>query len=126
MMQPTEGDLEDPYIGPHLTDALRGQHISARDRVRIVKIIRDRFYSEGGARKEMFERFNGTPLFLIKLLTMQRVEFGLDGPLVNLARQVCGFGDDADIIANAAAELEKTSDKTALPDYVRQQDGRTI
>ena len=125
MMQPTEGDLNDPYIGPHLADAFRGTHISARDKMRIVKIIRDRFYSEAGARKEMFERFNGTPLFLIKLLTMQRVEFALDGPLVDLARKVCGFGDDANIIANAAIEAEKTDNKTALPDYIRQQDARS-
>jgi len=125
MMQPTEGDLDDPYIGPHLADALRGTNISARDKMRIVKIIRDRFYSEAGARKEMFERFNGTPLFLIKLLTMQRVEFSLNGPLVDLARKVCGFGDDADIIANAMLESSTAGQGSAVPDYIRQQDAHS-
>lgn len=126
MMQPTEGDLDDPYIGPHLADALRGKSISARDRMKIVKVIRDRFFSEGGARKEAFEKFNGTPLFLIKLLTMNRVEFSLDGPLVELARQVCGLGDDSDIIAKAIEEKERSEKKTPLPDYVRKQDVETV
>ena len=30
------------------------------------------------AELEIFERFNGTPVFLIKLLTMQRVEYSVD------------------------------------------------
>lgn len=126
MMQPTEGDLDDPYIGPHLADALRGTKISARDRMKIVKVIRDRFFSEAGARKEAFEKFNGTPLFLIKLLTMNRVEFALDGPLVELARQVCGLGDDSSLVAAAAAERERAKDKKPLPDYVRGQDVKTV
>ena len=126
MMQPTEGDLEDPYIGPHLADALRGKHISARDRMKIVKVIRDRFFSEGGARKEAFEKFNGTPLFLIKLLTMNRIEFSLDGPLVDLARKVCGLGDDSEIIANAVVERKNSEQKQPLPDYIRKQDVETV
>ena len=125
MMQPTEKDLDDAYIGPHLADALRGKHISARDRMKIVKVIRDRFFSEAGARKEAFEKFNGTPLFLIKLLTMNRVEFSLDGPLVDLARRVCGIGDDSELIANAEGERAATATKQPLPDYVRRQDVQT-
>ena len=35
----------------------------------------------------MFEKFNGTPLYLINLLTMQRTEYQVDGPLTELARQ---------------------------------------
>ncbi len=126
MMQPTERDLDDEYIGPYLADALRGKNISARDRMKIVKVIRDRFFTEGGARKDAFEKFNGTPLFLIKLLTMDRVEFSLDGPLVELARRVCGFGDDSDIIANAAAERARTEKKRPLPEYIRKQDVQTV
>lgn len=126
MIQPTEGDLDDPYIGPHLADALCGRHISARDRMKIFKVIRDRFYSEAGGRKEIFERFNGTPLFLIKLLTMYRVEYSIDGPLVELARQVCGVGDENDIIANAAKERKMAEAKQPLPDYIRGQDADTV
>jgi len=126
MMQPTEGDLDDEYIGPYLADALRGKNISARDRMKIVKVIRDRFFTEGGARKDAFEKFNGTPLFLIKLLTMDRVEFSLDGPLVELARRVCSLGDDSDIIANATAERARTEKKRPLPEYIRKQDVQTV
>lgn len=36
----------------------------------------------------MFEKFNGTPLYLINLMTMQRTEYQVDGPLTELARQV--------------------------------------
>ena len=41
----------------------------------------------------MFEKFNGTPLWVIKLLTMQRVEYQVDGPLTQLARDALGLGD---------------------------------
>ena len=37
------------------------------------------------------------PLYLIKLLTMQRTEYQVDGPLTELARQVLGFGDTAEL-----------------------------
>ena len=122
MIQPTEQDFDDPYIGPHLADALRGPNIAARDRMRIFKAIRDRFYSEAGARHEIFERFNGTPVFLIKLLTMERVEYAIDGPLVDLARRICGFGDSDDLIQRAKAERARSAAKQPLPEYVRRQD----
>ena len=41
----------------------------------------------------MFEKFNGTPIYLINMLTMQRTEYHVDGPLTELAREVLGFGD---------------------------------
>ena len=126
MLQPTKGDLDDEYIGPHLSDALRGRHISARDRMKIVKVIRDRFYSEAGARHEIFERFNGTPLFLIKLLTMQRVEYAVDGPLVELARDVCGLGDANELIARATEERKSAEEKQPRPDYIKGQDVATM
>jgi 4-hydroxyphenylacetate 3-monooxygenase len=122
MIQPTEQDFDDPYIGPHLADALRGPSIAARDRMRIFKAIRDRFYSEAGARHEIFERFNGTPVFLIKLLTMDRVEYAIDGPMVDLARRICGFGDSAELIQRAKAERARSEHKRPLPEYVRRQD----
>ena len=126
MMQPTEADLDDEYIGPQLANALRGPHISARDKMKIVKVIRDRFYSEAGARHEIFERFNGTPVFLIKLLTMQRVEYAIDGPLVELARKVCDLGDIEELVKRADAERQKIVEIRDKPDYIKRQDVETV
>lgn len=88
MIQPTKKELDHPYIGPKLSEALRGAEISAVDRIRIFRQISERFLTEWGNRHEMFEKFNGTPLYLINLLTMQRTEYQVDGPLTELARQV--------------------------------------
>ena len=126
MMQPTEADLDDDYIGPQLSNALRGPHISARDKMKIVKVIRDRFYSEAGARHEIFERFNGTPVFLIKLLTMQRVEYAIDGPLVDLARKVCDLGDIEELVKRADAERQNIVEIRAQPEYIKGQDVETV
>ena len=126
MMQPTEADLDDEDIGPQLANALRGPNISARDKMKIVKVIRDRFYSEAGARHEIFERFNGTPVFLIKLLTMQRVEYALDGPLVDLARKVCDLGDIDDLVRRADEERQKIVEVRDKPEYIKGQDVATI
>jgi hypothetical protein len=88
VIQPTKKELDYPYIGPKLSEALRGAEISAVDRIRIFRQISERFLTEWGNRHEMFEKFNGTPLYLINLLTMQRTEYQVDGPLTELARQV--------------------------------------
>ncbi len=61
-----------------------------------------------GGRHEMFEKFNGTPLYLINLLTMQRTEYQVDGPLTEFARAVLGFGDTAEL-GWRAQEAEKES-----------------
>ena len=71
--------------------------MSAIDRIKIFRQISERYLTEWGARQEMFEKFNGTPLYLIKLLTMQRTEYQIDGPLTELARDVLGLGVAADI-----------------------------
>jgi len=88
VMAPTRADFDRPYLGPKLEEALRGSAISARDRVSIFRQISERYLTQWGARNEMFEKFNGTPLYLVKLLTMQRTEYQVDGPLTDLARQV--------------------------------------
>jgi hypothetical protein len=54
----------------------------------------------------MFEKFNGTPLYLTKLLTMQRMEYQVDGSLTQLARDVLGFGD-AEELARRAEEAQR-------------------
>ncbi len=83
--------MDDPYIGPKLAEALRGAEISAYDRIKIFRQISERFLSEWGNRHEMFEKFSGTPLYLINLLTMQRTEYQVDGPLTELARKSVGI-----------------------------------
>ena len=80
VIQPTRRELDDPYLGPKLAEALRGAEISAEDRIKIFRQISERFLTEWGSRHEMFEKFNGTPLYLINLLTMQRTEYQVDGP----------------------------------------------
>ena len=95
MVSPTDADLDDPYLGPHLTKALAGTAISARDRTKIFKVIRDRYLSETGTRNQVFERLNGTPLVVLRFLTLQRMEYSVDGPMAELARNVCGVGDSA-------------------------------
>ncbi|MGD9985789.1 4-hydroxyphenylacetate 3-hydroxylase family protein [Pseudonocardia sp.] len=126
VMAPTKADFDHPYIGPKLEEALRGSGISARDRVSIFRQISERYLTQWGARHEMFEKFNGTPLYLVKLLTMQRTEYQIDGPLTDLARQVLGFGD-TEALAARAAEAEQRSHYASVrypPAYAREQDVR--
>jgi 4-hydroxyphenylacetate 3-monooxygenase len=120
-------DFDDPYLGPKLHEVFKGPGISAIDRTKIFKLIHERFLTEWGTRKEMFEKFNGTPLYLIKLLTMQRTEYQIDGPLTELARDILGIGSVAEI-AERAAEADRTSNYASAahqPDYARAQDQRT-
>jgi 4-hydroxyphenylacetate 3-monooxygenase len=126
VIQPTRRELDDPYLGPKLAEALRGAEISAHDRIKIFRQISERFLTEWGSRHEMFEKFNGTPLYLINLLTMQRTEYQVDGPLTELARQVLGFGDTAEL-GKRAAEAEKAAHYANVrfqPEYAKAQDVR--
>jgi aromatic ring hydroxylase len=126
VIQPTKRELDDPYIGPKLQEALKGSHMSARDRIGIFRQISERYLTEWGARHEMFEKFNGTPLYLIKLLTMQRMEYQVDGPLTQLARDVLGFGD-AEELARRAEEAQRDAAYANVryqPEYAREQDVR--
>ncbi|GAC1534369.1 MAG: 4-hydroxyphenylacetate 3-monooxygenase, oxygenase component [Marmoricola sp.] len=124
VIQPTKKELDDPYIGPKLAEALKGAEISAHDRIKIFRQISERYLTEWGARHEMFEKFNGTPLYLINLLTMQRTEYQVDGPLTELAREVLGFGD-TEALSKRAEEAEKASHYANVryqPEYARDQD----
>ncbi|MFD9667304.1 4-nitrophenol 4-monooxygenase/4-nitrocatechol 2-monooxygenase oxygenase component [Rhodococcus sp. NPDC059968] len=126
VMSPTKADFDHPFLGPRLEEALRGTSISARDRVAIFRQISERYLTQWGARHEMFEKFNGTPLYLVRLLTMQRTEYQVDGPLTDLARQVLGFGD-TEALAARAAEVEQKSNWASVayqPEYAREQDVR--
>jgi len=87
VIQPTSRELDDPYLSVKLAEALRaltaealqGSDTSARDRLKIFRQISERFLTEWGSRHEMFEKFNGTPLYLINLLTMQRTSIAWMG-----------------------------------------------
>ena len=85
-------------------------------------MIHERFLSEWGARHAMFEKFNGTPLHLIRLLTMQRVEYQADGPLAELAREICGLGDVGDLALRLDEEKADYPSIRVRPDYVKAQD----
>ncbi|TDL75848.1 4-hydroxyphenylacetate 3-hydroxylase [Rhodococcus qingshengii] len=124
VVYPTKAEFDDEYIGPKLEQALKGNGISARDRVKIFRLIHERFLTAHGARHEMFEKFNGTPLHMVQLLTMQRTEYQVDGPITELAREILGLGDFSDI-AKRAAEEEAKSNYSPIryqPDYARDQD----
>lgn len=46
VIQPTKKELDHPYIGPKLSETLRGAEISAVDRIRIFRQISERFLTE--------------------------------------------------------------------------------
>jgi 4-hydroxyphenylacetate 3-monooxygenase len=126
VIHPSEADFKNADIGPRLASLFRGPGISAVDRTKIFKFINDRFLSGWAARQHMFEKFNGTPLFVIRLLTMQRVEYASDGPLVDLARKMVGLGDATELAARSNAEADKYyASAKHRPDYIRQQDVKT-
>jgi 4-hydroxyphenylacetate 3-monooxygenase len=54
-----------------------------------------------------FEKFQGTPLFLIKLLTMQRIATDPAGSITELAREAIGLGTTEEMTARALAEREE-------------------
>jgi hypothetical protein len=70
----------------------------------------------------MFEKFNGTPLWVIKLLTMQRVEYQVDGPLTQLARDAVGLGDVSQLAARMDEEKADYPSIRYRPTYVALQD----
>ena len=85
-------------------------------------MIHERFLTDWGARHAMFEKFNGTPLHIIRLLTMQRVEYQADGPLTELAREVVGLGDVSQLSERMNEEKADYPSIRVQPDYVRKQD----
>jgi 4-hydroxyphenylacetate 3-monooxygenase len=122
VVYPTKADLDHAELGGPLRAALRGHNISAEDRTRIFRYIHEKFLTDWGARHAMFEKFNGTPLWLIKLLTMQRVEYQADGPLTQLARDVVGLGDVDELAVRQGEEQKDYPSIRVQPEYVRRQD----
>jgi 4-hydroxyphenylacetate 3-monooxygenase len=122
VVYPTKADLDNEELGGALRAALRGHNTSAEDRTKIFRMIHERFLTEWGARHAMFEKFNGTPLHIIRLLTMQRVEYQADGPLTELAREVVGLGDVSQLSDRMNEEKTDYPSIRVQPDYVRAQD----
>jgi 4-hydroxyphenylacetate 3-monooxygenase len=122
VVYPTKADLDHPEIGAELRAALRGHNISAEDRTKIFKYIHERFLTDWGARHAMFEKFNGTPLWVIKLLTMQRVEYQADGPLTALARDAVGLGDVSALAERQGEEQAEYPSIRHRPQYAALQD----
>jgi 4-hydroxyphenylacetate 3-monooxygenase len=125
VVYPTKADLDNPELGGALRAALRGHNTSAEDRTKMFRMIHERFLTEWGARHAMFEKFNGTPLWVIKLLTMQRVEYQADGPLTQLARDVLGLGDVSGLAQRANEEKADYPSIRVRPEYIKKQDVAT-
>jgi 4-hydroxyphenylacetate 3-monooxygenase len=95
VIHPSEADFQNPEIGPKLAALFRGRGISAKE----------------------------TPLFVIRLLTMQRVEYASDGPLFALARNMVGIGDATELASRANAEEDRYYAAAKYrPDYIKGQD----
>jgi aromatic ring hydroxylase len=131
ILLPTEADFDNETMGPRLTQLFRGRNISAQDKVRLFKTVHDRYLSDWAGRHLTFEKFQATPLFVIRILTMQRVEYSPDGPLTQLARKVAGLGTTTELAEradNEAAGLETIGFKWTgedQPEYIKRQDVRT-
>jgi hypothetical protein len=62
--------------------------------------------TDWGDRQMMFENFQGTPLMMIRFLTMRRAEFSADGPATAYAREMTGLGraavEDSEYLSQAS------------------------
>lgn len=110
VLLPSEKDFEDPEIGTRLLEMFHATTMSAHDKMRLFKFVKDRFLSDWAGRYRAFERFQGTPLFLIKLLTMQRIATDPGGPITELAREATGLGTAEEMTARAVAERKELFD----------------
>jgi aromatic ring hydroxylase len=109
---PTEGQWEQPALRRWLEPLQTGPTARPMDRIRLSRVIRDFFLTDWGDRQMMFENFQGTPLMMIRFLTMRRAEFSADGPATTLARQMAGI----------ELEAKDESEYLAQANYARAQD----
>jgi aromatic ring hydroxylase len=129
VIQPHWKDFADPEWGPRIAGALKGPDMSAEERTKLFKFIHERFLTAYGSRHELFERFNGTPLFVLRLLTRNRLDYSIDGPLTALARKAVGLGDltgMGDTRRAAAAAHSPYPTYEQRPDYVISQDSLSL
>jgi aromatic ring hydroxylase len=109
---PTQKQWEDASIHGWLEHLQTGPTKRPEDRIRISRVVRDMFLTDWGDRQKMFDNFQGTPLMMIRFLTMRRAEFAADGPATLMARQLCGIELHRDDETEYAAQA----------DYARAQD----
>jgi aromatic ring hydroxylase len=107
VLLPSEKDFEVPGIGTRLRELFHGTTMSSYDKVRLFKFVQDRFLSDWAGRGVAFEKFQGTPLFLIKLLTMQRIATDPAGSITKLAREAIGLGSTDEMTERTLAEREE-------------------
>jgi aromatic ring hydroxylase len=130
ILLPTEADFQNPEISGRLKHLFRGRNISAEDKVRLFKTIHDRYLSDWSGRHLAFEKFQATPLFILRILAMQRMEYQPDGEFTKLARKVAGIGDAHELAQRAQAEgtlLESIGQRWTgdeQPEYIKKQDVR--
>jgi aromatic ring hydroxylase len=117
MIFPTQAQWEDERLHKWLRALQTGPTKRPEERIRISRVVRDLFLTDWGDRQKMFDNFQGTPLMMIRFLTMRRAEFAGDGPATVLAREVCGIQLDR------AAE---DTDYTAQAKYARAQDAAAV
>lgn len=129
VIQPHWKDFDHPEWGPRIEGALKGPDMGARERTMIFKFIHERFLTAYGSRHELFERFNGTPLFVLRLLTRNRLDYSIDGPLTELARTAIGLGaltEMGDTRRAAAAAHSPYPTFEQRSDYVVAQDSLSL
>lgn len=109
---PSQAQWDQPELRRWLEPLQTGPTQRPLDRIRISRAIRDLQLTDWGDRQMMFENFQGTPLTMIRFLTMRRAEFSADGPFTELARRVAGI----------ELEREEETEYLAQADYARAQD----
>jgi 4-hydroxyphenylacetate 3-monooxygenase len=110
---PTQKQWEDPALHGWFEMLQTGPTKKPEDRIKISRVVRDMFLTSWSDRQKMFDNFQGTPLMMIRFLTMRRAEFAADGPATVMARQLCGI---------AQAVKDDETEYTAQADYARAQD----
>lgn len=119
MIFPTEEQWQDENLRRWLEPLQTGPTGRPYDRIKLSRAIQDLFLSNWGDRQFVFENFQGTPLMMIRFLTMRRAEYAADGPATELARQIAGLDLDFGV---------DETEYAATADYAKAQDagGQTV
>jgi 4-hydroxyphenylacetate 3-monooxygenase len=103
---PTQEQWDQPELRRWLEPLQTGPTGRPLDRIAISRVVRDLMLTDWGDRQMMFENFQGTPLMMIRFLTMRRAEFSADGPATAYAREMTGLGraavEDSEYLSQAS------------------------
>ena len=111
MMIPAEADWQNPELREWLEPLMRGPE-GDDAKLKVYRVVRDLFLTDWGRRNFLFDQFNGTPLTAVRFLTMMRAEYQADGPITELARELCGL----------SLQESRATDKAG---YIKAQDVKT-